>query len=149
MITTTLRSSVDQVGKKVEDLNKELEIFRAAFNRRVQYFAAYQIVSDSVCPANIPMEQTNNQVTAPISLHLEADIQEADREILALETQIARCQVKGRYLKHLGEKENQGTDQEMRDDCIICLGSSEDDSGILLSCGHFFCVVSPFVPICD
>jgi E3 ubiquitin-protein ligase SHPRH len=40
--------SADKIGEKVDDLNKELDLFRATFNRRVQYFAAYQIVSDSV-----------------------------------------------------------------------------------------------------
>lgn len=33
----------------VKALNKELEVFRATFNRRVVYFAALQEVSDSVC----------------------------------------------------------------------------------------------------
>jgi E3 ubiquitin-protein ligase SHPRH len=37
-----------ETGEKVDDLNKELDYFRTTFNRRVQYFAAYQIVSDSV-----------------------------------------------------------------------------------------------------
>ena len=45
---STLRICTDQVGEKVDDLNKELDYFRTTFNRRVQYFAAYQIVSDSV-----------------------------------------------------------------------------------------------------
>jgi E3 ubiquitin-protein ligase SHPRH len=81
-------------------------------------------------------------VTAPTYKNLQAEIDEADSDILAYETQIARCQVKSRYLKHLGDKEQQGTEEEMRDDCIICLGSSDDAHGILLPCGHFFCVVS-------
>jgi E3 ubiquitin-protein ligase SHPRH len=45
---SSLRIFTDQVGEKVDDLNKELDYFRTTFNRRVQYFAAYQIVSDSV-----------------------------------------------------------------------------------------------------
>jgi hypothetical protein len=81
-------------------------------------------------------------VTAPTYKNLQAEINEADSDILLYETQIARCQVKSRYLKHLGDKEQQGTEEEMRDDCIICLGSSDDAHGILLPCGHFFCVVS-------
>jgi len=40
--------AADDIGEKVDDLNKELDYFRTTFNRRVQYFAAYQIVSDSV-----------------------------------------------------------------------------------------------------
>jgi len=79
-------------------------------------------------------------VTAPTYKHLRTEIDEADQEILSLETRLARCQVKSRYLKHLGDKEN--TDEELRDDCIICFGSSDDTKGILLACGHFFCLVS-------
>jgi hypothetical protein len=45
---STLWKYTEQVGEKVDDLNKELDYFRTTFNRRVQYFAAYQIVSDSV-----------------------------------------------------------------------------------------------------
>jgi hypothetical protein len=41
--------STDCVGDFVKDLNKELDVFRVTFNRRVTYFAAYQNVSDSVC----------------------------------------------------------------------------------------------------
>jgi len=42
------RQAADDAGEKIDDLNKELDYFRTTFNRRVQYFAAYQIVSDSV-----------------------------------------------------------------------------------------------------
>jgi len=45
------RLAADDSGEKVDDLNKELDYFRTTFNRRVQYFAAYQIVSDSVSVA--------------------------------------------------------------------------------------------------
>lgn len=46
-----LGRAADDIGEKVDDLNKELDYFRTTFNRRVQYFAAYQIVSDSVSSA--------------------------------------------------------------------------------------------------
>ena len=49
--------------------------------------------------------------------------------------------VKGRFLDYLGSKEN--IDEEIREDCIICMGSSEDEKAVLLECGHFFCLVSP------
>jgi E3 ubiquitin-protein ligase SHPRH len=80
------------------------------------------------------------QVTAPTYKDLEAEIKEAGDEIITLETRLAQCQVKSRYLNYLGTK--QESDDELKDDCIICFGSSDDTRGTLLDCGHFFCLVS-------
>jgi hypothetical protein len=35
-----------------EKLSKELEVFRAIFNKRVKYFSALQEISDSVCDSD-------------------------------------------------------------------------------------------------
>jgi len=47
--------------------------------------------------------------------------------------------VKGRFLAYLGTKQDEGM-EDVRDECIICMGSSDDTKGVLLECGHFFCV---------
>jgi E3 ubiquitin-protein ligase SHPRH len=59
-LTRPVGTIADSSAEYIDKLNKELEVFRATFNRRVSYFAAYQIVSDSVChflpvaaPANV------------------------------------------------------------------------------------------------
>lgn len=115
-------------------------MFRVTFNRRVTYFAAYQNVSDSVrCPA-FHDGCADNQVAAPVYKALNAEIKEASDEIIAHETRLAQCQVKSRYLNYLGTK--QESDDDLKDDCIICFGSSDDTNGVLLQCGHFFCTVS-------
>lgn len=44
----------DFVADHVDNLNKELDVFRKIFNRRVVYFAALQEISDSVCVFDIP-----------------------------------------------------------------------------------------------
>jgi len=49
--------------------------------------------------------------------------------------------VNARYLAYLGTKDHANAD-EVRDDCIICMGSSDDTKAVLLDCGHFFCQVS-------
>jgi hypothetical protein len=58
-----------------------------------------------------------------------------------LEIKLARMVVKGRFLQYLGSKEHQ-TEDDLRDECIICMGSSDDQQAVLLACGHFFCIVS-------
>ena len=39
----------NSIADYVDNLNKELDMFRKIFNRRVIYFAALQEISDSVC----------------------------------------------------------------------------------------------------
>jgi len=47
--------------------------------------------------------------------------------------------IKGRYLQYIGTR-GEG-DDDLREDCIICMGSSDDSQAVLLECGHFFCKV--------
>jgi E3 ubiquitin-protein ligase SHPRH len=127
-------------GDFVDKLNKELDVFRVTFNRRVTYFAAYQNVSDSVSTSGPrSSEKTDHQVTPPTYKVLAEEIKEASEEIVAHETRLGQCQVKSRYLHYLGTK--QESDDDLKDDCIICFGSSDDEDGVLLQCGHFFCTV--------
>ena len=44
----TWLTHADSLGDHIDNLNKELDVFRATFNRRVIYFAALQDLSDSV-----------------------------------------------------------------------------------------------------
>ncbi|KAK8846763.1 hypothetical protein IAR55_005851 [Kwoniella newhampshirensis] len=115
---------MDLNAEYVEKLNKELDLFRATFNRRVRYFAALQEISDSV--------------TAPDFKDLAAEIQAASQEIDEIEAKLSKMVIKGRYLKYLGEKQDMELD--IREDCIICFGSSDDDQAVLLQCGHYFCL---------
>lgn len=112
-------------AEHIKSLEKELESFRATFNRRVVYFAALQEISDSV--------------SAPEFKDLAVDIAQSQTAINDLEGKLARMVVKGRYLQNLGTKEMD--DDELREDCIICMGSSDAKHAVLLECGHFFCKV--------
>lgn len=84
------------------------------------------------------MIATNYQVTAPEVPDLEAAIDNATGEITSYEGQLARADRRGRYLNYLATRDET---EDMRDDCLICMGSSEDKYGIFLECGHFFCDV--------
>lgn len=53
---------------------------------------------------------------------------------------LAKMAVKGRYLHYLGTKQHE--EDDIREDCIICFGSSDDNQAVLLQCGHYFCLVS-------
>jgi E3 ubiquitin-protein ligase SHPRH len=79
-------------------------------------------------------------VTAPEFKNLADDITESRTKVIESETKLARMTVKGRFLQYLSSKDD-GAD-ELREECIICLGSSDDKNGVLLECGHFFCRVS-------
>nr|XP_019047438.1 E3 ubiquitin-protein ligase SHPRH [Kwoniella bestiolae CBS 10118]OCF26368.1 E3 ubiquitin-protein ligase SHPRH [Kwoniella bestiolae CBS 10118] len=118
-----LKGYIQKQTEYVEKLNKELDLFQATFNRRVKYFAALQEISDSV--------------TAPEYKDLTREIDAYTREIDELEVKLARMVVKGRYLQYLGNKERDHED--IREDCIICFGSSDDTQAVLLECGHYFC----------
>ena len=103
-------------------------MFRKTFNRRVVYFAALQEISDSV--------------STPEFRDVVKDLAEASRKANELEAKLARMVIKGRFLSYLGTREQ--NKDELKEDCIICMGSSDDNQGILLGCGHFFCQVSRF-----
>jgi E3 ubiquitin-protein ligase SHPRH len=80
-------------------------------------------------------------VSTPEFKDLPREIDECSTTINGLEVKLARMVVKGRFLQYLGSKEHQ-TEDDLRDECIICMGSSDDKQAVLLACGHFFCIVS-------
>lgn len=125
-MVTMLKAYIPKQSDYVEKLNKELGVFRATFNRRVVYFAALQEISDSV--------------SAPEFKDIKKEIAECSTEIDELELKLTRMVVKGRFLQFLGTRED--GQEELKEDCIICMGSSDDTQAVLLECGHFFCIVS-------
>ncbi|ORY26908.1 SNF2 family N-terminal domain-domain-containing protein [Naematelia encephala] len=123
-MASMLREYISRQSEYVDSLNKELDLFRKTFNRRVTYFAALQEISDSVA--------------APEYKDLAVEIREAQNRINEQELKLARLTTRGRFLQYLGTRDK--TEDEIRDDCIICMGSSDDTHAVLLGCGHFFCV---------
>ncbi|WVQ69001.1 uncharacterized protein L199_007213 [Kwoniella botswanensis] len=122
-MASMLKAYIAKQTEYVDKLNEELDLFQATFNRRVKYFAALQEISDSV--------------TAPEYKDLAMSINKHSAEIERLEVKLARMVVKGRYLQYLGNKDRDHED--IREDCIICFGSSDDTQAVLLECGHYFC----------
>lgn len=116
-----IRRFITAQTEMISKLNKELDLFRATYNKRVVYFAALQEISDSVA--------------APLFRDLHIEIEQTSGEILEMETILGRMAVRARYLKFLGSSE----DHE-REDCTICFGTSDDKFAVLLDCGHAFCV---------
>lgn len=139
----------DCVAERVDGLNKELDMFRKMFNRRVVYFAALQEISDTVGCLRAAQQPSPcadlYQVTQHPFKHLDEEINKASIEIIDLEATLARSVVRSRYLKYLASREDT---ENTRDDCLICMGGSDDDWGILLDCGHFFCAVSFLLGSC-
>ncbi|EIW68737.1 hypothetical protein TREMEDRAFT_71902 [Tremella mesenterica DSM 1558] len=122
-LTEIIKSYISTQTKHLEKLNKEIDLFRQTFNKRVIYFAALQEISDSV--------------SAPEFTDPEKDLESINKEITTAEAALARLAVKGRYLEALGMEERNA--DELKEDCIVCMGSSDDDRAVLLACGHFFC----------
>jgi E3 ubiquitin-protein ligase SHPRH len=73
------------------------------------------------------------------------EIRSVGAEITAKEVRLAQLTTRGRYLDFLGGGQAEKDDDELREDCIICMGSSDDTHGLLLECGHFFCAVSLYI----
>ncbi|ODO03141.1 hypothetical protein I350_05986 [Cryptococcus amylolentus CBS 6273] len=122
-MAAVLKHYLTRQGDNLEKLDKELDLFRQAFNRRVKYFASLQELSDSVA--------------VPDFKDLGRDIEAAAQEVNELEVKLAKMAVKGRYLQYLGTKEHDEND--LKEDCIICFGSSDCQEAVLLTCGHYFC----------
>lgn len=128
----------------VRSLDKELDTFRKIFNRRVVYFASLQEISDSVsAPVSDAGDSilTISQVTQPEAEDAAMEIESITKDIHALERKLAQMEVKGRYLAFLGSQGERDV-ETLRDECIICMGSSDDKQLVLLGCGHHFCRVS-------
>nr|ODN87625.1 hypothetical protein L203_03405 [Cryptococcus depauperatus CBS 7841] len=123
-MATELKRYIVQQNEYLEKLDKELDVFRTIFNRRVTYFAALQEISDSV--------------SAPEFKDLQKEIEATQKEVYDLEKKLGRMAVKGRYLHFLGTKEHDQSD--IKENCIICFGSSDDTEAVLLQCGHHFCL---------
>lgn len=134
----------------VRSLDKELDTFRKIFNRRVVYFASLQEISDSVSAPlyELQCDLTVSQVTQPEAADAAMEIETMTQDIHVLERKLAQMEVKGRYLAFLGSQGERDV-EALRDDCIICMGSSDDKQLVLLGCGHHFCKVStvPCVPL--
>lgn len=80
------------------------------------------------------------QVSFPEFKDLQAEIAKVSAQIDVNEAILTRMIVRGRYLQYLG-KTDDGKEVDVKEECIICFGTSEDTHATLLACGHVFCVV--------
>lgn len=107
----------------IDQLEKELDTLRKAFNSRVTYFGILQEVSDTVV-----------EVDFGDSLH--SDIVDTSEEIKLAEREVALARARIRYLQSVA---NPGQEDEEKS-CIICLDRLKDvKKGVLLDCGHQYC----------
>jgi E3 ubiquitin-protein ligase SHPRH len=125
----------------MDALNKELSIFRSAYNKRGYYFAALQEISDTVRDPEFKD-----------SHDLQRQVDGTATEIDTVMQRLQEARVRSRFLTALGNKDgdNQGAIEAVaqkenpKDDCVICYGCSDDLEGLLLGCGHFFCKACHF-----
>ncbi|KAI1342240.1 SNF2 family N-terminal domain-containing protein [Xylariaceae sp. FL0016] len=117
------QKQLTQHTKAATTLERDLDIFTAAMNARVEYYKQLQAVSDTVA---IQEKDPNQDIIQ-------------DWDLLVAEEQAARTKATAarsqhRYLIHLRD-ELQNSSQS--NSCIICY--EEIELGILTLCGHKFC----------
>ncbi|KAL7424578.1 hypothetical protein Q5752_000262 [Cryptotrichosporon argae] len=122
MMQAEVRAYISRQSVLLEKLNKELDLFRATYNRRIVYFAALQEISDSVAPREF--------------INLADDLSAASQDINSLNTRLATMARKARFLESLAGKD----EADIREECSICFGTSDDKAAYMLGCGHSFCV---------
>ncbi|ORY71999.1 E3 ubiquitin-protein ligase [Pseudomassariella vexata] len=128
IVQQQLKMTQDQVtdqNKAALALEKELELFTAAMNARVEYYKQLQVVSDTVAPFEVPEDQNISVKTLMAGLLAEEQ---------AFQHKVASAESKHRYLLHLRDA---GQNSQEPKFCVIC--QSSFTLGVLTICGHQFC----------
>ncbi|KXJ93145.1 helicase-like protein [Microdochium bolleyi] len=126
IVQKQLLSTQEQVNEQTKAANameKELDIFTAAMNARVEYYKQLQAVSDTVAP----LEHEEDE-------DVDAKLASMIAEEASLQSKVSTAQSKHRYLVHLKEV---GKDANESKFCVICQASFT--LGVLTVCGHQFC----------
>ncbi|KAF2831923.1 hypothetical protein CC86DRAFT_312500 [Ophiobolus disseminans] len=120
-----IQSTMTQHAKSITDLEKELEMFRATMNQRLEYYRQFQHISDTVAKYKDELDET-------------FDEREFARYNVLRERKkaaVAGLKTKATYLTHL-RSENQ---EDAKAECVICQDVIQ--VGVLTSCGHKYCKV--------
>ncbi|KAH7033297.1 SNF2 family N-terminal domain-containing protein [Microdochium trichocladiopsis] len=117
------QEQINEQTKAATAMEKELDIFTAAMNARIEYYRQLQAVSDTVAPLE---REENEDVDARLSGMIAAEA--------SLQSNVSAAQSKHRYLMHLKDA---GKDASESKFCVICQASFT--LGVLTVCGHQFC----------
>ncbi|KAJ8603869.1 hypothetical protein MRB53_042044 [Persea americana] len=110
--------------KVLQGLEKEVELFRATQNHRLEFYRQLQEVSDDVTPYK---EELDEELDLPA-------YNAAAHEVDARDSALKQLMTKQRFLLHLKE------DADSKDSpriCVIC--QCQFENGVLTVCGHQYC----------
>ncbi|KAL3428315.1 SNF2 family domain-containing protein [Phlyctema vagabunda] len=116
----TVQKQFSEQTKSALALEKELELFTAVSNSRIEYYRQLQEVSDMV----IPWEEPDNEDA------FQRLVQDEGR----LVQKVATSKAKRRYLLHLRDESANPNEPRF---CVICRETF--DVGALTVCGHMYC----------
>lgn len=121
---TALQKIFSEGTKTLNDLEKELDLFRSAQNQRLEFYRQLQEVSDAVAPHKEELDDHLDE------LALDAAMEKEDRFTKSL----AQMRTKSRFLLHLRDESGSQAGPKI---CVICQSSFEN--GVLTVCGHQYC----------
>lgn len=118
-----LQSVFNSYTKALEGLEKEVDLFRATQNQRLEFYRQLQEVSDAVAPYK---EQLDEQLDLQA---LELIMAKEEQQ----NTSLSQLKTKHRFLMHLRDE----TGSQGPRICVICQCTFEN--GVLTVCGHQYC----------
>ncbi|KAK1080670.1 hypothetical protein LTR33_005343 [Friedmanniomyces endolithicus] len=121
---TALQKVFSDYNKALSALEKEVDLFRAAQNQRLEFYRQLQELSDAVAPYK-------EEVDAALDVR-ELELVMAREEHQS--TNLAQLKTKSRFLLNL--RDDSGG-QDSPKICVICQSSFEN--GVLTVCGHQYC----------
>ncbi|KAK8216723.1 hypothetical protein M8818_001686 [Zalaria obscura] len=110
--------------KTMAGLEKEVELFRATMNQRLEFYRQLQHISDTVAPYREELDPELDRTA----------LEGATTKEEAMKKSLAALRTKHRFLLHLREE---SSSQEGPKICVICQCSFEQ--GVLTVCGHQYC----------
>ena len=119
-----LQKILTEYTKTSDGLEKEIGLFRATQNQRIEFYRQLQELSDTVKPHKEELDGRLDLVALGTTLQKEEEQKKA----------LAQLMTKRRFLIHLRD-ENSSKDEQKS--CVICQSSFE--IGVLTVCGHQFC----------
>lgn len=137
-----MRRVVTEQTAALKELEKEINLYRAAINARIDFHKQLQTVSTSVESHNpnpeLPEDRLDKEWTEAEKAEFVKKDQQELKKLLksegALKPKVMQARSRLKYLYHL---HNDPTAKDSNPECLIC--ASNFTVGLLTECGHYFC----------
>ena len=119
-----LQRILTEYTKASDGLEKEIGLFRATQNQRIEFYRQLQELSDTVKPYKEELDERLDLNALALAMQREEE----------QKTALAQLMTKHRFLIHLRDENSSKAEQKL---CVICRETFE--TGVLTVCGHQFC----------